>query len=144
MAKQIIRLTEDDLHRIIKESVDRILRESEEPTPEQLEAMFKDAAARVKKYKGKRQYQKEFLEAAKEMQDLKLKLGKCKTVVNPDSGYSDRENEKRGIQKKVGLRRVMGDKDMIKRREEDMRDKEGLKGVAVNDIDAILMPGGGE
>lgn len=144
MAKQIIRLTEADLHRIIKESVDRILRESEEPTPEQLEAMFKDAAARVKKYKGKRQYQKEFLEAAKEMQDLKLKLGKCKTVVNPDSGYSDRENEKRGIQKKVGLRRVMGDKDMIKRREEDMRDKEGLKGVAVNDIDAILMPGGGE
>ena len=86
MAKQIIRLTEADLHRIIKESVDRILRESEEPTPEQLEAMFKDAAARVKKYKGKRQYQKEFLEAAKEMQDLKLKLGKCKTVVNPDSG----------------------------------------------------------
>ena len=144
MAKQIIRLTEADLHRIIKESVDRILRESEEPTPEQLEAMFKDAAARVKKYKGKRQYQKEFLEAAKEMQYLKLKLGKCKTVVNPDSGYSDRENEKRGIQKKVGLRRVMGDKDMIKRREEDMRDKEGLKGVAVNDIDAILMPGGGE
>lgn len=138
MAKQIIRLTEADLHRIIKESVDRILRESEEPTPEQLEAMFKDAAARVKKYKGKRQYQKEFLEAAKEMQDLKLKLGKCKTVVNPDSGYSDRENEKRRIQKKVGLRRVMGDKDMIKRREEDMRDKEGLKGVAVNDIDDIL------
>ena len=138
MAKQIIRLTEADLHRIIKESVDRILRESEEPTPEQLEAMFKDAAARVKKYKGKRQYQKEFLEAAKEMQDLKLKLGKCKTVVNPDSGYSDRENEKRGIQKKVGLRRVMGDNDMIKRREEDMRDKEGLKGVAVNDIDDIL------
>ena len=138
MAKQIIRLTEADLHRIIKESVDRILRESEEPTPEQLEAMFKDAAARVKKYKGKRQYQKEFLEAAKEMQDLKLKLGKCKTVVNPDSGYSDRENEKRGIQKKVGLRRVMGDKDMVKRREEDMRDKEGLKGVAVNDIDDIL------
>jgi hypothetical protein len=138
MAKQIIRLTEADLHRIIKESVDRILRESEEPTPEQLEAMFKDAAARVKKYKGKRQYQKEFLDAAKEMQDLKLKLGKCKTVVNPDSGYSDRENEKRGIQKKVGLRRVMGDKDMIKRREEDMRDKEGLKGVAVNDIDDIL------
>ena len=138
MAKQIIRLTEADLHRIIKESVDRILRESEEPTPEQLEAMFKDAAARVKKYKGKRQYQKEFLEAAKEMQDLKLKLGKCKTVINPDSGYSDRENEKRGIQKKVGLRRVMGDKDMIKRREEDMRDKEGLKGVAVNDIDDIL------
>ena len=138
MAKQIIRLTEADLHRIIKESVDRILRESEEPTPEQLEAMFKDAAARVKKYRGKRQYQKEFLEAAKEMQDLKLKLGKCKTVVNPDSGYSDRENEKRGIQKKVGLRRVMGDKDMIKRREEDMRDKEGLKGVAVNDIDDIL------
>lgn len=138
MAKQIIRLTEADLHRIIKESVDRILRESEDTTPEQLEAMFKDAAARVKKYKGKRQYQKEFLEAAKEMQDLKLKLGKCKTVVNPDSGYSDRENEKRGIQKKVGLRRVMGDKDMIKRREEDMRDKEGLKGVAVNDIDDIL------
>lgn len=138
MAKQIIRLTEADLHRIIKESVDRILRESEEPTPEQLEAMFKDAAARVKKYKGKRQYQKEFLEAAKEMADLKLKLGKCKMVVNPDSGFSDRENEKRGIQKKVGLRRVMGDKDMIKRREEDMRDKEGLKGVAVNDIDDIL------
>ena len=52
--------------------------------------------------------------------------------------WIDRENEKRGIQKKVGLRRVMGDKDMIKRREEDMRDKEGLKGVAVNDIDDIL------
>jgi len=138
MAKQIIRLTEADLHRIVRESVDKILKESEEPTPEQLEAMFKDAAARVKKYKGKRQYQKEFLEAAKEMADLKLKLGKCKMVVNPDSGFSDRENEKRGIQKKVGLRRVMGDKDMIKRREEDMRDKEGLKGVAVNDIDDIL------
>ena len=138
MAKQIIRLTEADLHRIVRESVDKILKESEEPTPEQLEAMFKDAAARVKKYKGKRQYQKEFLEAAKEMQDLKLKLGKCKTVVNPDSGYSDRENKKRRIQKKVGLRRVMGDKDMVKRREEDMRDKEGLKGVAVNDVDDIL------
>jgi len=138
MAKQIIRLTEADLHRIVRESVDKILKESEEPTPEQLEAMFKDAAARVKKYKGKRQYQKEFLEAAKEMADLKLKLGKCKMVVNPDSGFSDRENEKRGIQKKVGLRRVMGDKDMVKRREEDIRDKEGLKGVAVNDIDDIL------
>jgi hypothetical protein len=138
MTKQIIRLTEADLHRIIKESVDRILRESEEPTPEQLEAMFKDAAARVKKYKGKRQYQKEFLEAAKEMAALKVKLGKCKMVVNPDADFSDRENEKRGIKKKVGLRRVMGDGDMVKRREEDQRDREGLKGVKVNDIDDIL------
>ena len=30
MGKQVIRLTESDLHRIIKESVNRILRESNE------------------------------------------------------------------------------------------------------------------
>ena len=40
MARQIIRLTESDLHRIIKESVKRILREEDEPeyTMEDLEA----------------------------------------------------------------------------------------------------------
>jgi len=139
MAKQIIRLTEADLHRIIKESVNRIIRESDgEPSREELEAMYNDAASRVKKYKGKRQFQKEFLAAAQEMAALKVKLGKCKMVVNPDADFSDRENEKRGIKKKVGLRRVMGDGDMVKRREEDQRDREGLKGVKVNDIDDIL------
>ena len=139
MAKQIIRLTEADLHKIIKESVNRIIRESEEePSREELEAMYKDAVARVKKYKGKRQFQKEFLAANQEVQALKVKLGTAKIIVNPDSGFTDRENEKRGIKKKVGLRRVMGDGDMVKRREEDQRDKEGLKGVKVNDIDDIL------
>ena len=139
MAKQIIRLTESDLHKIIKESVNRIIRESdEEPSKEELESMYNDAVERVKKYKGKRQYQKEFLAASQEMQALKLKLGKCKMVVNPDVNFSDRENEKRGIKKKVGLRRVMGDGDMVKRREEDQRDREGLKGIKPNDVDDIL------
>lgn len=141
MKKQIIRLTESDFYRIIKESVKKIIKESEEPTREELMAQFEDAKSRMKAYKGKRAKQKEFLEAAQEYSRLKTLLGVGNIVHNPDAGFTDRENEKRGIKKKVGLRRVTGFQDLVKSREEDRRDKEGLKGVKANDIDSIL--GGG-
>ena len=110
MPKQILRLTESDLHRIIKESVDKILREH---TEADLEAAKKRLLAAKKK--GKRD---EILAASQEYQKIKEILGKANTVINPKSDWADKENEKKGIVKKTGLRRVMGTNDICKRREE--------------------------
>ena len=92
MAKQIIRLTESDLHNIIKESVRRVLREEEEPeyTEADLEAA-KNLVRALKKKGGP-----EFLEAAQLMQRIKEKLGQVKSVIQPDSYWSQKENERLG------------------------------------------------
>ena len=92
MAKQIIRLTESDLHNIIRESVRRVLREEEEPeyTEADLEAAEKLMLA-LKKKGGP-----EFLQAAKIWQNIKEKLGKVNAVIQPDSYWSQKENERLG------------------------------------------------
>ena len=93
MKRQIIRLTESDLHRIIKESVKRIIRESEMPTLADLEA----AKSKVRALKGKKGMQKEFIAAAKELQRIKELLGKVEVNKNPSPYWSDEENERRGV-----------------------------------------------
>lgn len=92
MAKQIIRLTESDLHNIIRESVRRVLREEEEPeyTEADLEAA-KNLVRALKKKGGP-----EFLEAAQLMQKIKEKLGHAKSVIQPDAYWSQKENQKLG------------------------------------------------
>ena len=93
MAKQIIRLTESDLHNIIRESVRRALREEEEPeyTEADLEAA-KNLVRALKKKGGP-----EFMEAAQLMQKIKEKLGQVKSVIQPDAYWSEKENKRRGI-----------------------------------------------
>ena len=99
MAKQIIRLTESDLHNIIRESVRRVLREEES---EYTEADLEAAKKLVKKLKKKGG--PEFLEAAKLMQKIKEKLGQVKCVVQPDSDWARKENEKLGNVTYEGLK----------------------------------------
>ena len=130
MAKQIIKITESDLHDIIRESVNYILKESLEDELELRKQELKAARASGNK--------KAIIAAAQAYNAAKLAAGKENIVKNPGVNWSDEENAKRGIAKKVGLRRVMGDNDMVKRKEEDRRDREGLKGIKANDIDDIL------
>ena len=92
MAKQIIRLTESDLHNIIRESVRRVLMEEEEP--EYTEADLEAAKKLVKKLKKKGG--PEFLEAAQLMQKIKEKLDKVKCVVQPGIDWAQKENERLG------------------------------------------------
>ena len=91
--KQIIRLTESDLHNIIRESVRRVLREEEEPeyTEADLEAAEKLMLA-LKKKGGP-----EFLQAARIWQNIKEKLGKANMVNQPDANYSKEKNKELGI-----------------------------------------------
>ena len=90
--KQIIRLTESDLHNIIRESVRRVLREEEEPeyTEADLEAAEKLMLA-LKKKGGP-----EFLQAAKIWQNIKEKLGKVNVLNQPNANYSKERNEELG------------------------------------------------
>jgi hypothetical protein len=91
MAKQIIRLTESDLHNIIRESVRRVLREQDEYTEADLETAKKKMKA-LKKKGGP-----EYLKAAQEWQKIKEKLGKVNVVNQPGADWSEKENEKRNI-----------------------------------------------
>ena len=127
MKKQIIKLTESDLHNIIRESVNKIIKES-------LEDDYEAAKAKVRALKGKGK-KDEYLAAAQEYQRLKELLGKSNTIVNPDANFSDRENEKRGIKKVNGNTgwRKMG--HLVKKKETDKEDKSKLK---INDVDAII------
>lgn len=127
MNKQIIKLTESDLHSIIMESVNRIINES-------LEDEFEAAKAKVKALKGKGN-KAAFLAAAQEYQRLKELIGKDKTVINPSANWSDEENEKRGIKKVNGNTgwRKMG--HLTKKKETDQEDRAKLK---VNDVDSII------
>jgi hypothetical protein len=119
MGKQIIRLTESDLHRIIKESVNRILRESNE---EDLEAAR--AELRAAKESGDK---KRILAAAQEFQRLKELTGNANIIKQPDPYFSEKENAKRGIAQKTGTDRwrVMGNMGMKK--ELDKMDRERLQ-----------------
>ena len=90
MAKQIIRLTESDLHNIIRESVRRVLREQDEYTEADLETAKKKMKA-LKKKGGP-----EYLKAAQEWQKIKEKLGKANSVIQPDAYWSQKENERLG------------------------------------------------
>jgi hypothetical protein len=89
--KQIIRLTESDLHNIIRESVRRVLREQDEYTEADLETAKKKMKA-LKKKGGS-----EYLKAAQEWQKIKEKLGKVNVVNQPGADWSEKENEKRNI-----------------------------------------------
>ena len=91
--KKIVRLTESDLHKIIKESVERIISESNVPTIEDLEI----AKQKMQALRGKKDKKKEFFAAAQEYQKIKELLGKTNFVKQPSSYWSDKENEKRGI-----------------------------------------------
>lgn len=102
MKRQIIRLTEGDLHRIIRESVNRILKEENEApayTQEDLEA----AKAKMQSLRQKGD-KKAFLAAAQEYQRIKEALGKANFVdlrkMSPEEqlNFSEKENDKRGIE----------------------------------------------
>ena len=74
MRKQIIRLTESDLHRIIKESVRRILREEDEP--EYTQADLDAAKSKMQALRGKGNH-KAFMDAALEYNKIKERLGQA-------------------------------------------------------------------
>lgn len=107
MAKKLIRLTESDLHRIISNSVKRIIKEEED-----LEAL----KARVKRSK---KGTKAWLEAVRQYQAAKEKAGKANMIVNPDVYYSERENEKRGTAKNNSDRLFRTKGNMLMKRELD-------------------------
>lgn len=95
MRRQIIRLTESDLHKIIKESVRRIIKEETEADLEAAKERLMNAKAGRDK--------NELLAATKEYYRIKSLLGQeVKTVVNPDVNYSDRVNAANGVKKSVG------------------------------------------
>ena len=143
MAKQIIRLTEGDLHRIIKRAVNKIVESKRQnwlirESDDDLEAQLEAAKEKMKAFKGVRGKKDEFIAAAQEYQRLKELMGKANVVLNPSAYHSDIENEKRGIAKVNGNTgwRKMGHLD--KKKETEMDDREGLTGVAINDVDAIM------
>lgn len=100
MAKQVIRLTEGDLHRIIKESVKRILSEDafvdykdeyRDLTPEELESLKAQMAKELKTPAGKSN-----LELKRRYAAVKELLG-ANILKNPDAYWSQEENKRRGI-----------------------------------------------
>ena len=119
MAKQVIRLTESDLRNIISESVNRVLRES-------LEDDYEAAKAELRAAKESRN-KKRILAAAQNFQRLKELTGNANIIKKPDPYFSQKENEKRGIQQKNGTDRwrVKGNMDMKK--ELDKMDREKLQ-----------------
>lgn len=100
MRKQIIRLTESDLHRIIKESVRRILREEDEP--EYTQADLDAAKAKMQALRGKGNH-KAFMAAANEYQKIKAALGQENVIdlrkMSPEDqmGWAEKENQRRGV-----------------------------------------------
>lgn len=132
MARQIIRLTESDLHKIIKESVKRIIYESNAPTPEDLEI----AKQKMQALRGKKDKKMEFFAAAQEYQKIKELLGKANFIKQPSSYWSDKENEKRGItpSDENSKWRLPGHIQRQKEADKEFFDK--TKGE--NDIDAML------
>ena len=94
MAKQIIRLTESDLHNIIRESVKRVLREQDE-TPLYTQDDLEAAANKVRALK-KGGDKKAWLEAAQEYQKIKEYLGKANVINQPDANWSREKNDELG------------------------------------------------
>lgn len=93
MKRQVIRLTEGDLHRIIRESVKRILREENEMpsyTQEDLDMATKKMQALKKKG------DPGWIQAAQERQRIKEFLGQANVVNQPDANWSREENERLG------------------------------------------------
>jgi hypothetical protein len=141
MGRQIIRLTESDLHRIIKESVRRVIKEEEED----LEAQYKAACAKVKALKGKGD-KKAFIAAAQEMNALREKLGKVNTIKlaqgkshpnqeSDDSGSELKKKKPEGSKHKHehvwnAVRDNLANKKAM--------DQEHFQKQKVNDIDAAL------
>ena len=100
MAKQVIRLTESDLHNIIRESVKRVLREGSSIeykdeyrnlTPEQLSDLKDKMAAELKTPQGKTN-----MDLKMRYQAVKELLG-TSIVANPDPWWSERKNDELGI-----------------------------------------------
>lgn len=127
--KKIIRLTEGDLHRIIKESVKRIIREGSADDPEaaRLKQAWQDARAS--------RDVNAILAAKKAYMDYIG--GNVDTIRIPQGvdpkGITDAENIKRGIdpkgKEKNAYWRTMGD---IQRRREAWRDNDDAVGPMIN------------
>ena len=127
--KKIIRLTESDLHRIIKESVKRIIREGVDDDPE---------AARLKQAWRDAQASRDVnaILAAKQAY-LDYTGGKVDTIRLPQGVDTkpivDAENIKRGIDPKGNEKnaywRVKGD---MQRRKEAWRDNDDAVGPMIN------------
>ena len=154
--KRVIKLTENDLHRMIKESVqntlrekrlDRlinesvksVLREAEEENLANLEKQVKDAAKKMKALKGKKGMQKEFAEAAVEWRKLKDELdrkkGTFKELVNPSAEEIEKLNKEKGVDKNKRTHPWNKKKEGIKIQDELNVAQRKLK---KNDVDAIL------
>ena len=156
--KRIIRLTETDLHRIIRrgvqdtlrenrinrligESIRRVLRESEKDDEDltELEKRVKEAAKKMKELKGKKGMQKEFAEAAVEWRKLKDELdrkkGSFKELVNPSAEEIEKLNKEKGVDKNKRRHPWNKKKEAIKIQDELNVAQRKLK---KNDVDAIL------
>jgi hypothetical protein len=141
MGRQIIRLTESDLHRIIKESVRRVIKEEKED----LEAQYKAACAKVKALKGKGD-KKAFIAAAQEMNALKEKLGKANIVKVPqgkslpghegDNSGTELKQKKEEGSKHKHQHIWNAVKDNLANKK--AMDQEHFQKPKVNDIDAAL------
>jgi len=125
MARQIIRLTESDLHRIIKESVNQIIKE-------ETEADLEAAKKRLLKAKKGRDT-KELVDATKEYHRIKALLGQSKTIVNPDVNFSKEKNKEKGIKTSHGKFGRPNDIGALRQINKDDNEK-----LQVNDVDAIL------
>jgi hypothetical protein len=99
MAKQVIRLTESDLHNIIRESVERILSEGSSIeykdeyrnlTPEQLSDLKDKMAAELKTPQGKTN-----MDLKMRYQAVRELLGATQ-IVNPDAYWSQQKNKELG------------------------------------------------
>ena len=137
--KQIIRLTESDLHRLISESVKRVLWESEEDDELQdLENRVKEAAEKMQALKGKRNMGREFALAAKEWRDLKdeleRKMGTYKGLVNPSKEEIEKLNKDKGTKKRTHIWNKVKGRDTINNKTHF----DDLAKLRINDVDAIL------
>ena len=114
-----VRITEQDLHRMVINAVNQILRESAMDDYEQAKAELRAARESGNK--------KAILAASQKFQAAKEAAGQANIIKNPDAYWSDRENEKRGIEPTVGSGawRVKG--NMKNKQELDKMDRERLQ-----------------
>ena len=136
MARQIIRLTESDLHRIIKESVKRILREEDEPeyTMEDLEA----AKAKMQALR-KSGNNKAFMQAAAEWQKIREKLNQVgfqdlrKLTPDEAMNWSEKETIKKGFDpEEAGSKKAWRLKNGIGIQKQLHKDIDDEKGPKIN------------
>ena len=149
MGRQIIRLTESDLHKIVKESVRRALREMNSnerfaalegvPT-EELQARYEELADKLREFKKNGEIgTPEYIEAAQERQAIKERLG-LSTRLNVGAYWSDEENKKREEAGLVDLhpwRKFQ--KEIEQGKKQINKDEKEKQGAPENNIDDIMM-----